>query len=124
MRIDFRSKNIELSPSLHRQVEKRTRFAVGRFADRVTRLVVSINDINGPRGGIDKRCRVRVSGPSLEVLATDDAAEVEVAIDRALARVARNMRRQANLKKEGPQRRRKDVPLRTSPLPWLDHNLR
>lgn len=58
---------------LTRRARRRFAFALRRFEDRVRSLVVRVTDVNGPRGGIDKRCRVTVQlqGPSRTVVIDD-----------------------------------------------------
>lgn len=41
-----------------------------RFSDRIARVNVILTDENGPRGGIDKRCRVCVVMPGVGELST------------------------------------------------------
>ena len=45
-------------------IERRLRFALDRFGDRIARVFVFLHDRNGPRGGIDKICRVLVANGS------------------------------------------------------------
>jgi hypothetical protein len=51
--------------------------------------------VNGPRGGIDKRCRVTVQlhGPSRTVVIDDIDADAAIAVDRAADRTARRVAR-------------------------------
>ena len=60
MQLDIRGVNYELNEELKDHVERRLRFALGRFAHRVERVSVLLSDVNGPRGGVDKRCRIAV----------------------------------------------------------------
>jgi len=41
---------------LHRRLE----FALSRFEERLGRIAVYLNDLNGDKGGIDKQCKVIV----------------------------------------------------------------
>jgi ribosome-associated translation inhibitor RaiA len=45
---------------LRDQLEKRLKFALGRFEPRIRQVCVDLEDINGPRGGVDKSCRIAV----------------------------------------------------------------
>lgn len=67
---------------------------LGKFAPTVERVSVRVEDVNGPRGGVDRECRVKVvlSGvPSVVLVARD--ASLAAAIDRALGGAERAVRR-------------------------------
>ena len=52
--------------------------------DRIQRVVMRLSDINGPRGGADKRCHLQVVLAGLpDVVVEDIEADLYVAIDRA-----------------------------------------
>lgn len=53
MNVQLRSHGVATSDDLRRHVERRLRFALGRFEDRVDRIRVRLSDENGPRGGDD-----------------------------------------------------------------------
>jgi len=75
--------------------QRRFEFTLRRFGHRVRSLVVRVTDVNGPRGGIDKRCRVTVQlqGPSRTVVIDDIDTEAAIAVDRAADRTARTVAR-------------------------------
>ena len=56
---------------LRAPTERRVRFVLRRMGWLVPRADVQMSDVNGPRGGIDKRCQVE--------LRTDGAGSVVVA---------------------------------------------
>ena len=62
MRIVARSRdrNMPLSPSIRSHIIRRLRFALAPVESRVKRAYVWVGDENGPRGGTDKYCSVRV----------------------------------------------------------------
>ncbi|HET7371179.1 MAG TPA: HPF/RaiA family ribosome-associated protein [Gammaproteobacteria bacterium] len=69
-----------------------------KFDEMVERASVRIEDINGPRGGVDKRCRIKVvlSGfPSVVVEERhySPQAAIDGALDRAERTVWRHVRR-------------------------------
>ena len=74
---------------------KRLEFALGRFADRVRSLTVRLTDVNGPRGGPDKRCliAVRLTRPGRVIVIEDVDADHNVAISRAAERTSRAVSR-------------------------------
>ncbi len=65
-----------------------------RFASHVRRVSLVISDQNGPRGGNDTRCILRVTLDGLpEVVVEETQATVEQAVGMALARASRAVAR-------------------------------
>jgi hypothetical protein len=67
---------------------------LGKFANSIERVSVRVKDVNGPRGGIDQLCRIKVvlsDLPSVVFEALD--ASLDVAIGNALAGTERAVRR-------------------------------
>ena len=103
MRLDIRTRNLDLTLDERTQLlahaERRLRFGLSRFADRLARVTARLEDVNGPRGGVDKRVTVTVLlHPRGEVRVEETDAALEVAVDRAADRagaaVARELARQ------------------------------
>lgn len=94
MRVDIRS-SLDSSLAVTAFAQRRFRFALGRFGRRVKSLTVRLMDVNGPRGGIDKRClvKIRLHAPNrlivIEEADTDAASAIHWAADRAGRAVAR-----------------------------------
>ena len=83
---------------LRAYIQRRLRFALGRFVPRLERIVLRLADLNGPKGGEDKRCTVAVRlRPGREVFVThahrDVRAAVDLAAERAGSAVAREIAR-------------------------------
>jgi len=74
--------------------ERRVRFTLRRLGWLVPRAEVQMSDVNGPRGGVDKRCQVelRTDGAGY-VVVTSVAKDWRTALDQALARAARFLMR-------------------------------
>lgn len=91
-----------MSKALRQHATRRVTFALARFDDRVTGVSLRFTDDNGPRGGVDKRCvlRVRLAGMP-DVVLTERTEDLYGAIDRAADRagrtVARRLRRQHDM---------------------------
>lgn len=68
----------------------RVRFALRRLKALVPRAKVQFSDVNGPRGGIDKRCQVELKADSAgTVVIASLARDWRTALDRSIARATR-----------------------------------
>ncbi len=98
MKLTIRARHLDLSPELRDQLQRRLDFALGRLATAIRAVDVTIVDINGPKGGADKRCRIHVRGPSLGTITIDHVgadvlSTASLAADRAGRAVARSLAR-------------------------------
>lgn len=94
MKIQTRARGVELDGELKSRVERRVEYAFGNLADAVRRVEVLLADDNGPRGGNDQRCQVRVTLDGLPaVQVTEVQSDMAVAIDRATGRAGRTLAR-------------------------------
>lgn len=90
MNIEVRGKDIELPVGFRAFVARKIDLALGRFSDRIAEVRVGIADVNGPRGGVDKTCRVEVRGArSWEVIVTAADADMYTVVHQAGDRVNR-----------------------------------
>jgi putative sigma-54 modulation protein len=58
MWLDIHTSGMSLDSSIRQRLDRRLSIALVKFAHRIDRVHVYLMDENGPRGGIDKRCRV------------------------------------------------------------------
>jgi len=74
---------------------RRFAFALGRFGTHVRSLTVRLRDVNGPRGGQDKHCRVslQLSGSRRQIVVEDIDTNPGAVIDRTADRAARAVSR-------------------------------
>lgn len=76
-------------------IERRTLLKLGRFTDAIHEVHLSLKDENGPRGGIDKRCLVRVKlRKGQSVIVEETAREAYEAVAGALDRTTRSVARE------------------------------
>ncbi|MFN3436244.1 MAG: HPF/RaiA family ribosome-associated protein [Acidovorax sp.] len=103
MQILFKSRHPEAT-LMRETVERRVRFVLRRLNTMVPRADVQLDDVNGPRGGVDKRCQIalRTDGSS-QVIVSSIAKDWRTALDDALARAARHLLR--TLRRAAPTRR-------------------
>jgi ribosome-associated translation inhibitor RaiA len=92
MQIVIQTRGFPLTEALENRVRTRLRFNISRLAGRVRRVIVRLSDINGPRGGVDKRCLIEVRLDGLSTVVIEDVqTDMYTAIDRATARAARTV---------------------------------
>jgi len=91
MQVIFESRDPE-GALLRDLAERRVRFVMRRLAWLVPRAKVQLIDVNGPRGGVDKRCQVELKTEHAgTVVITSMARDWRGALDTALARSARTL---------------------------------
>ena len=93
MQVLFNSRHPQAT-DLRDLTERRVRFVLRRLSWLVPRAEVQMSDVNGPRGGIDKRCQVALQTDGAgSVVVTAVAKDWRNALDNALARAARFLMR-------------------------------
>jgi len=104
MQLNIRLRNVERDEELRDSIDRRVRFALARFGDRIERADIVLTDVNGPRGGWDQRCMLKVVLPPtkpavIEVTDCDALAAVGRACDRAVRHVRDQLARRRDLKR-------------------------
>jgi len=67
-------------------IRRRLGERLGKFATAIERVSVRTEDVNGPRGGIDRMCRIKVVLKGLPTVVLERRnASLPAAIDEALA---------------------------------------
>ncbi len=98
MKIRIQCRGFSLTDAMADHVRKRLGFLLGHGFNRLRRIDVTLSDLNGPRGGVDKRCLVRVSIDGLRPVVIEDIqADLYMAIDRAASRASRTVLRRLAL---------------------------
>jgi putative sigma-54 modulation protein len=110
MRVQIRLRGVERAPSTIEYATRRVHQHLSRFRGHVSGVTLRISDVNGPKGGPDKRCQLTVSGPRLgSVHLSEEHVDVLAGIDRALDRlsqvVGRNLERARGYPTTGEARR-------------------
>jgi ribosomal subunit interface protein len=101
MQVDIRARGFELTEGLRQHTERRLDFALGWADYDIRKVAVRLFDINGPRGGEDKCCRIQVTLPNAQdVVIEDTEADLYLAIDRAAERVENSVARRLERQKE------------------------
>ena len=94
MQFVIQTRGVSLTESLRNYTEKRMGFALHRNAKHILRACVRLADINGPRGGVDKRCQIalKLAGHN-SIVIEDTEVDLYIAIDRASERCMRTLAR-------------------------------
>lgn len=91
MRLDINTSRIDLNNDIREYVERRAEFALGRFDHAVVDVTVSLEDTNGPRGGIDQHCKIRMTmnGEKTPLVCNSTQEEIKASIDTAFETASR-----------------------------------
>ena len=101
MQIEIQARNFTLTNALRGYVKRRLVFALSTRDDHIQRVKVRLSDINGPRGGEDKRCHIQVVLPHLpDVVIEDTEEDLYAAIDRAVDRAGRTVGRRVTRQRD------------------------
>lgn len=97
MTFSIHSPGLSLAPELRRRIERRFDRVVGHGAGDLQRVTVRLHDINGPRGGADKRCSVELRfARGRSVWVRETAESLLQAVARAAGRARRVVRERGN----------------------------
>jgi putative sigma-54 modulation protein len=92
MQIDIETSDFPVTEALRDHAERQLLFALTCCGEHIRRVVMRLSDVNGPRGGPDKRCRLRLKLAGLPNLVVEDTqTDLYVAIDRATDRTGRTL---------------------------------
>ena len=95
MQIAVRFDGLPSRPATVDWVQRRVHFSLDRHEHAIRKLVVTVGDANGPRGGTDQRCvvhlRLRSGGAPLVVRALEE--NLTQAVSKALERARRRLTR-------------------------------
>lgn len=90
MRMTIQTNGFTMTTALRSYTEQRLATALGWARQHMRKLVVWLSDINGPRGGVDKRCKIQVQlDGGRDIIIEDTEADLYAAIDRAAERADR-----------------------------------
>ena len=88
-------------------IRRRLGEKLGKYAKTIERVTVRVRDVNGPRGGIDILCRIKVVLSGLpSVLVEQQAARLQPALTRALTGAETAVRRTLQRRRMRPIRSR------------------
>lgn len=86
MQLDVRIHNTDIAEVMKGYVERRLKFALGRFGDRVGQIIVRIS----ANGNAEKKCRISTElRPFGRVAVEESDPDLFAAVDRATGRLGR-----------------------------------
>ncbi len=92
MDIEIRAHGLKLTAAQRAHVERRVGAALDRFEHKLRAVTVMLEDLNGPKGGADTRCKIRARGDrGLAALAQATDISVTASVDRAADAIGRNV---------------------------------
>lgn len=101
MKIDIQARDFRLTEALKGHAQRRLRFALTSLDNYIQRVVIHLSDINGPRGGADKRCQIKILLDGMPpVVVKDTQVDLYAAIDRTADRARRTLVRKINRTKD------------------------
>ena len=108
MNINIQSRPFTLTAALEAYIHRRITGAFTRGPAPSDGVSVILSDINGPRGGRDKQCKLQFSVPGLGLVVIRDTQEdlyhaIDSAVHRARHAIARGLARRRALNKRRPK---------------------
>jgi ribosomal subunit interface protein len=96
MNVSIRIEKVDLVAALRTYIERRLRFSLGRFSERLGRVRVRIADLNAGPGRADKSCSISAEliAPGLFVEQGAVNANLFISIDQATDRIGRSLDRE------------------------------
>lgn len=92
MQLQIIAANAQLSPAMREFVRRRAEMALGRHRHHIDWVVLRLEDLQGPEGGLDKRCQVDARVYGLGTLFAQSTDRDWLAtVGRATERVARRI---------------------------------
>lgn len=66
---------VHISEALERSIHEALGAIDRRFGDHLTRIEVHFQDVNGPKGGVNKHCRIEARPRGLDPVVANNTAE-------------------------------------------------
>jgi putative sigma-54 modulation protein len=98
MLVHIQSRHFSLSTALNNYVKTKLQVMLGRYEAKIISINVSLFDINGPKGGEDKCCKivVKINGAS-SIVMQETAVYLYDAINTCSRRARRAVKRQLSV---------------------------
>ena len=106
MKTDINFRSLKADSATKKHIDRRLSFALARSEHMIQSAAVTISDINGPKGGVDKQCRVVIKAAGVpRIVISEKQAAMGLAIDRAISRASQSLARHLKRKQHALQRK-------------------
>ena len=87
MELTITDLNVDLNSENKARIRQKASRMFNKICDNVQRINVTLNDINGPKGGKDKLCRVVIHAAGIpDIVISDNQKSISSAVNIALSR--------------------------------------
>ena len=87
MKISFHTSQIDISDSEKSYLNSKVLFRFSRFQDQVKSISVYLSDLNGPKGGLDKQCVMKIQVHNIkEIVVTSEGESLVSVVDNSAVR--------------------------------------
>lgn len=105
MKIDITTQQVELDKNVSDQILRRLQFALSKFGHSIRQVQVHFSDLNGPKGGNDKKCSIKVKLVTTgEVMVQGVGKDIATTLSYSVERVGRAVKRELERRREVPIR--------------------
>lgn len=102
---NIRVTGVSLDQDDRAHIRQRLGDKLGKYANTIERVTVRVEDVNGPRGGVDQVCRIKVVLSGLpSVVVERKAATLKPAVTGAISGAERAVRRAVERRRTQPTR--------------------
>ena len=107
MQINISSRKFTMTDALSAYAKKRLNFALDNKSEHIQKVNMRLSDINGTRGGTDKRCLLQIVLNGMPDIVIEDVqtniySAIDFACDRASRTVVRKIGKKQSFKRSIP----------------------
>ncbi len=97
MNIKTQCRGFKLSLALHDHVKSRIYLVLGRYSSKIRQVEVTLLDVNGPKGGVDKKCLITLRLNHFKSIVVQETSEdMYFSINNCAQRARRAVERHYN----------------------------
>lgn len=101
MRTEINFRKINRSKEITDYINSRISSAFSRAEDNIESTSLTVSDINGPKGGIDKECTIIIKAAGIKsIVISEQQSKIYAAIDRCISRASQSLMKQLQRRKK------------------------